>query len=80
LLNKYLSSANNLQYPNADCFHGGIYAKVNLFTNKKTYTYKYPMFTYPDNNDSLLDNCIDLHVASKRQILQYLIKFDYIKP
>ena len=34
----------------------GIYGNVNINTNYIAYTYKYPMFTYRDNNNSQLDN------------------------
>ena len=30
------------------------------------------MFIYPDNNDSQLENSLDLHKACKRQLKEYL--------
>ncbi len=58
--------------PTADCFRSGIYASVEYNTQFDSYIYKYPMFTYPDNNDSLIGNSIELHVASKKQQIRYL--------
>ena len=44
-----------------------------IYNHVKTYTYKYPMFTYPTKNDSTLhpDHLPD-HVYSKNLITQYL--------
>jgi GR25 family glycosyltransferase involved in LPS biosynthesis len=60
--------------PTADCFRSGIYASVEYYTSFDSFVYKYPMFTYPDNNDSLIGNSLSLHVASKKQQMQYLKK------
>lgn len=60
--------------PTADCFRTGIYASVEYYTSFDSFVYKYPMFTYPDNNDSLIGNSLSLHVASKKQQMQYLKK------
>ena len=60
--------------PTADCFRTGIYASVEYYTSFNSFVYKYPMFTYPDNNDSLIGNSLSLHVASKKQQMQYLKK------
>lgn len=72
LLKLYL---NTNVIPKADCFFGGIYPRVDEFTKYFTYTYKYPMFIYPDDNDSQLDNMLCLHEASKRQTILYLKKY-----
>ena len=52
----------------------GIYGIINKKTSYTAYTYKYPMFTYRDNNDSQLDNCLNNQEASKRQVTGYLIR------
>jgi GR25 family glycosyltransferase involved in LPS biosynthesis len=42
-----------------------------LFTNLKTYTYKYPYFTYPDNNDSTIHSeNLQGHMNSKNRIIK----------
>lgn len=38
----------------------------------KSYIYKYPMFIYPDNNNTQIGNCLSLHEASKRHLINYL--------
>ena len=60
--------------PTADCFRTGIYASVEYYTSFDSFVYKYPFFTYPDNNDSLIGNSLSLHVASKKQQILYLKK------
>jgi len=47
---------------------------VNKITQEsyKCYIYKYPMFIYPDNNDTQIGNCLPLHIASKRHLINYL--------
>jgi len=52
----------------------GIYGNVNIHTSYTAYTYKYPMFTYRDINDSQLDNCLNNQEASKRQVTGFLVK------
>ncbi len=74
LLNTYLTNNNIYQFATPDCWTSGIYARVDKHTEYVTYTYKYPMFVYPTINDSQLDNCLDLHVSTKRQLIQYLEK------
>lgn len=74
LVNMYLRESNIYQPPTPDCFSNGIYQRVDRFTKFVSYTYKYPMFVYPDENDTQLDNSLDLHVACKRQLLEYLKK------
>jgi len=74
LLNNYLKEKNIYQFPAPDCFVSGIYQRVDKYTEYTSYTFKYPMFVYPDNNDSQLDNSLDLHKACKRQLIQYLEK------
>jgi GR25 family glycosyltransferase involved in LPS biosynthesis len=76
LLNIYLSKYNMFNIPTPDCFSNGIYSIVNKHTEYISYTYKFPMFIYPDDNDSQICNSLDLHRASKRQLLQYLEKND----
>ena len=80
LLHKYIDGAFYKKYPTADCFRGGIYARVNSNTEYTSYIYKFPMFTYPDNNDSLINNCLPLHIVSKRQVLNFLKKYSTKKP
>lgn len=71
----YTSKYNNIHtVPVIDCFSNGVYSMVDKHTEYISYTYKYPMFIYPDINDSQLDNSLDLHKACKRQLLQYLEK------
>ena len=60
--------------PTADCFRTGLYASVEYYTSFDSFVYKYPMFTYPDNNDSFIGNSLSLHIASKKQQIQYLKK------
>ena len=74
LLNNYLKEKNIYHFPPSDCFGSGIYQRVDKYTEYTSYTFKYPMFVYPDNNDSQLDNSLDLHKACKRQLIQYLEK------
>ena len=75
LFNVYTSKYNNINtVPVIDCFSNGVYSMVDKHTEYISYTYKYPMFIYPDINDSQLDNSLDLHKACKRQLLQYLEK------
>ena len=54
----------------------GIYGNVNTHTNYVTYTYKYPMFTYRDNNDTQLGNCLNNQESSKRQVHYFLTHFN----
>ena len=72
LLNNYLKENNIYQSATPDCWMSGIYHRVDKYTEYTSYTYKYPMFVYPDINDSQLDNSLDLHKACKRQLIQYL--------
>lgn len=65
LTNKILATADSLL---------GIYGNVNINTNFIAYTYKYPMFTYRDNNNSQLENCLNNQEASKRQVTGFLVK------
>ena len=75
LLNYYLKNSNNLNnqqiFPTPDSA-SGIYGVTNKHTNFTAYTYKYPMFIYPDNNTSTLGNCLNNQVASKKQVIKYL--------
>lgn len=50
----------------------GIYYNVNNHTPFIAYTYKFPMFTYRDNNDSQLGNCLHNQTASKRHVTSFL--------
>ena len=74
LLQYYLNQNDVNKLSTADSFSGGIYQKLDIYTKYSSYTYKYPMFIYPDNNDTQLDNGLDLHIASKRGVLNYLNK------
>lgn len=74
LLNTYISSNNIFAAATPDNWQSGIYERVDKYTEFTSYTYKYPMFIYPDDNDSQLDNSLNLHKTSKRQLLQYLEK------
>ena len=74
LLNNYLTAKNIYQFATPDCWVSGIYHRVDKYTEYNSYTYKYPMFVYPDINDSQLDNSLDLHKACKRQLIEYLKK------
>ena len=69
--NSSFSIKENCIIPPADSSNG-IYGNVNNYTNYIAYTYKYPMFTYRDNNDSQLGNCLNGQESSKRQIMYYL--------
>ena len=59
-------------FAKADCGQNGVYMKVNKHTDFTAYTYKYPMFCYPKENNSQLDNNLRLHEASRRHLIQYL--------
>ncbi len=74
LLNTYLPVNNIYKASTPDCWSSGIYHRVDNKTKYVSYTYKYPMFVYPDINDSQLGNSLALHKASKRQLLCYLEK------
>lgn len=74
LINLYLENNDIYKTPPLDAFNGGIYDNVDKYTEYTTYTYKYPMFIYPDDNDSSIGNSLDLHISSKRQLLKYLQK------
>jgi len=75
LLNTYISSNNIFAAATAaDSWSSGIYQRVDKYTEYTSYTYKYPMFIYPDNNDTQIDNSLNLQKACKRQLLQYLEK------
>ena len=75
LLNTYISSNNIFADATAaDSWSSGIYQRVDKYTEYTSYTYKYPMFIYPDNNDTQIDNSLNLHKVCKRQLLQYLKK------
>ena len=74
LLNNYLADKNIYQFATPDCWVSGIYQRVDKHTEYNSYTYKLPMFIYPDDNDSQLCNSLDLHKACKRQLLNYLQK------
>ena len=75
LLQKYIDGSYHKRYPSADSFSGGIYARVNANTDFTSYIYKFPMFIYPDDNDSLINNCLPLHISSKRQVISFLKKY-----
>ena len=48
-------------------------AEPFVYTNTKTYVYKYPMFTYPSNNDSFIHTShLESHEFSKNIITYYL--------
>lgn len=73
LFNTYISKKTNInRSPKSDCWSLGMYQIVDRHTEYTSYTYKYPMFIYPDENISQLDNSSGLHISSKQQILQYL--------
>ena len=74
LLNTYLSHKNIYEFATPDCWSSGVYIRVDKNTKYTSYTYKYPMFIYPDDNDSQLDNSLSLHVACKREVIQFLKK------
>lgn len=74
LLNTYISSNNIFAATTPDCWSSGIYQRVDKYTEFTSYTYKYPMFIYSDDNDSQLDNSLHLHKVCKRQLLEYLEK------
>jgi GR25 family glycosyltransferase involved in LPS biosynthesis len=55
------------KHPNPPYLHADSF----IFSYLNTYCYKYPMFIYKDENDSLLhDEHIDSHIESKRKIVQ----------
>ena len=55
------------QHPSAPYLHADMF----IFTYLNTYCYKYPMFIYKDDNDSLLHNeHVDSHTESKRKIVK----------
>jgi|TARA_B110001450_G_scaffold254633_1_gene280402 GR25 family glycosyltransferase involved in LPS biosynthesis len=70
---KYYESLTNRILSTADS-PSGIYGNVNNNTSFTAYTYKYPIFTYRDNNNSQLENCLNNQEASKRQVTGFLIK------
>lgn len=72
LLNYYINNKTNIRV--ADCFQNGIYPNVDKRTDFFSYTYKYPMFVWCDNNDTQIGNSMALHDASKRHIRTYLIR------
>lgn len=74
LVDIYFSQQNVYQAATPDCWSSGIYQQIDKNTDYFTYTYKYPLFVYPDVNDSQLGNSIDLHKACKRQLVEYLFK------
>ena len=48
-------------------------AELYIYKNVKTYTYKYPMFTYPtDNGSTIHSDHLPDHVYSKQLITKYL--------
>jgi len=59
--------------------HNKIYvADELLYSSVKTYTYKYPMFTYRDNNDSNIHpDHLKIHIKSKEMIKNYLKKMNF---
>lgn len=58
---------NLKKHPNPPYIHADSY----IFSYLTTYCYKYPMFIYKDDNDSLLhDNHIEQHMKSKYNILK----------
>jgi GR25 family glycosyltransferase involved in LPS biosynthesis len=55
------------KHPNPPYLHADSF----IFSYLKTYCYKYPMFIYKDNNDSLLHNeHMDAHTESKIKIVE----------
>ena len=70
---QYFQTLTNKILPPADSIFG-IYGNVNINTNYISYTYKYPMFTYRDNNNTQLDNCLNNQKASKRIVTEFLVK------
>jgi len=65
--------------PRADCFSSGLYMLCDMCSiNEFSYTLKYPMFIYSDENDSTIGNSIPLHISSKKQQLQFLSKMHSI--
>lgn len=68
---EYFETINSFLLPPSDS-RRGIYGNVNDYTDYTAYTYKFPMFTYRDNNDTQLDNCLNNQQASKRQITHFL--------
>ena len=64
LLNKIIKNnkynISSMKYHEADYF---------IYKNIKTYTYKYPYFTYPYNNDSTLNNNLKLLNSLKKNTL-----------
>lgn len=67
---------NKLALPRADCFRSGIYTMCDRFCNDVfSYTLKFSIFTYPDENDSTIGNSIPLHVSSKKQQIQFFEKY-----
>jgi hypothetical protein len=62
--------------PNAGSHHADVY----LFSNLKTYAYKYPFFTYKTENDSYLHpNDLDNHKRCKLIISKILYGIDFKK-
>ena len=51
-------------------------ADIYLFSIFKTYVYKYPFFTYPDDNDSTIHSeHINMHINSKKIIIDIWKKY-----
>lgn len=63
----------NRKFPPADSING-IYGNINRYTDYIAYTYKYPLFTYRDDNDTQLDNCLNNQIASKKRVTDFLKK------
>lgn len=80
LLNTYLTQKNIYEFATPDCWSSGVYIRVDKNTKYTSYTYKYPMFIYPDENDSQLDNSLPLHVACKKEVIQFLKHHNKILP
>lgn len=75
----YFETITNTILPPTDSPRG-IYGNVNDHTQYTAYTYKYPMFTYRDNNDTQLGNCLNNQEASKRQVKNFISReFNNIK-
>jgi hypothetical protein len=63
---------DNTWHEQPDFFKWGTIPSVG--SGYTSYTYKYPMFTYRDDNNSQLDNCLNNQEASKRQVTGFLVK------
>tara|TARA_Y100000389_G_scaffold84558_1_gene81217 strand:- start:7315 stop:8004 length:690 start_codon:yes stop_codon:yes gene_type:complete len=68
----YYDSLENLKRIGSTDSKVGIYSNATRFTDTVAYTYKYPMFVYPMENDTQIGNCKNNQQASRRHVEHYL--------